>query len=65
MFCYFRHWCRVGTDLGDMSITPALRAAARAAYRDLLRASSATFAGTKYIFFMGFKANAVQVMNES
>lgn len=28
-----------------MSVTPALRAAARSAYRDLLRASSSTFAG--------------------
>jgi len=29
----------------DMSITPALRASARAAYRDLLRASFITFSG--------------------
>ncbi|KIM80804.1 hypothetical protein PILCRDRAFT_822083 [Piloderma croceum F 1598] len=51
-----------------MSITPALRAAARAAYRDLLRASSATFADDERVltaFRLKIRTDALEAQSES
>lgn len=46
---------RVGVSMSTM--TPALRAAARSAYRDLLRASSSTFAGMQAFCASGQPSN--------